>query len=374
MYAVIYTIGMVVLWVANLFNGTGLGSTYKTTEITMVVMVVLAVLCLATQSLKDGDLYVKPKYFYTLLPLVLVFFGLGLLRNTFSKAVDCLWEFLIVYVLSKTRPNHVAVRMTAIYYAVLGLVILLLFNYTDFFKGWNTNTIGMIGLFSFLIFTIPFFGMREWRSFIMMPLVGVAYVVLILPTGSRSCIFVVFVQLLLTLRIIPSRKLVESAKGLTMVLLIPLFVAIAVVLFAAFGDVSGLTEWSYETFNKPLFNGRDMIWLEGFKLLKGSLLIGPGKYNTGYWHNSAMTCLAAAGVVGYYFWLRLQYLIIGESRTYLDDICVMGSVIAYLVLAAQQAVELGLFAINASFLPYVILGILLGRINCIKQEQRYAQS
>lgn len=371
MYSVFYTGFMVVIWVVNLFNGTGIGETYRTTEISMMLLMILAIICLASQVLYDGEWLIKPHYFYTILPLLLVFIGLGFLRNAYQQGYECLRAFLLVFVLSKTRPDHTAIRMTGICYAVLGLVVLLLFNFTDFFKGWNANTIGMIGLFSFLIFTIPFFGMREWRSFVVMPLIGTAYVILILPTDSRSCILVIIIQLLLILRIIPSRKTFESGKGLVLLLLFPLFVAICAVLLSAFGDVTGLTEWNYETFNKPLFNGRDRIWLEGFEVLKEHPLFGSGRYKTGYWHNSAITCLTAVGVVGYYFWLRLQYLILRESRMYLDDICVIGSVAAYLVLSAQQSFELGLFATTPSLLPYVILGIMLGRINHIKRVQQY---
>lgn len=373
MYALFYTIAMVLLWIIDLFNGTGLGMTYKTNEIAMLSMSIITVICLASQSLHDGDLLVKPKYFYTIIGLVLTFFGIATLRGQFENAWHTLWAFLVVYSLSKTKPSHTAIRLTAICYAVMGLIILLLFNFTDFFKGWNANTIGMIGLFSFLIFTIPFFGMREWRSFVAMPLIGTAYVLLIFPTGSRSCTVVIIIQLLLILRILPSRKLLESKKAMIVLMLVPLFVAIFVVMFAAFGDMSGLTEWSYEKFNKPLFNGRDEIWLQGFEIWAKTPIFGPTKYNTGYWHNSAIACLMAGGAVGYVFWVRLLYLIINESKPYLDDICITGSVIAFIVLYCQQSVELGLFALYPSILPYVILGMMLGRIRYIKQESGNVQ-
>jgi len=122
MYALFYTIAMVLLWIIDLFNGTGLGMTYKTNEIAMLSMTIITVICLASQSLHDGDLLVKPKYFYTLLGLVLTFFGIATLRGQFENAWHTLWAFLVVYSLSKTKPSHTAIRLTAICYAIMGSI------------------------------------------------------------------------------------------------------------------------------------------------------------------------------------------------------------------------------------------------------------
>lgn len=371
MRSILYTIFMVVLWVVNMFNGTGMGNAYKTTEIATLCTIVVAVICLASQILKDGEFLVQPRYFYTIIPLALVYVCSSFYHGRNLVDVGAFWTYLIVYILSKARPTHTAIRMTAICYAALGLLILLLYNYTDIFKGWNVNNIAMIGLFSFLVFTIPFFGMREWRSFVVMPLVGAAYVILLVPTESRSCILMIVIQLLLVLRIIPVRKLLSSSKGLAFLLLVPLFVAVFVVLVSSFCDLSGLTEWSYETFNKPLFNGRDEIWLQGFKNLWKRPILGSGNMNTGYWHNSAVACLTSLGIAGYVFWIRLFYLIIKEGQPCLDDICVIGSIVAFIVLYCHQSVELGIIATQPSVIPYMILGMLLGRVNYLKEERQY---
>lgn len=374
MSSLFYTICMVALWVVNLFNGTGLGYTYKTTEIAILVCTVVAIICLASQTLYDGDLMVRPRYFYTIVPLFLTFAGTLYFHRNTLEGLRTLWPFMLVYILSKSRPNETAFRMTAICYAVLGLVVLWAFSYTDILKGWNPNSIAMIGLFSFLIFTIPFFGMREWRSFVMMPLVAVAYVILLAPTDSRSCMLVIFIQLLLVLRIIPTRKLLDKPKALVIILLVPLLVAIFVVLLAKFGDTTGLTQWSYETFNKPLFNGRDETWMEGFRNIFRDPLFGNGRLNTGIWHNSAMAALCSIGIVGYVLWVRMFYLVLKEGMPYLDDICINGSIVAFLALYCHQSVELGIYSIDPSLLPYLILGMMLGRVNRLRSEEKWKKS
>lgn len=368
MYSIFYTIGMVAIWVINLFNGTGLGAVYKTTETAMLVATVLAVCCLGAQALYDGELEIKPKYFYTIVPLIVVVLGLLYIKGYSLMDIKAYWGFLIVYILSRSHPDHTAIRMTGICYGVLGLFILYVYGYTEILEGWNPNSIAMIGLFSFLVFSIPFFGMRDWRSFVAMPLIGISYIVLIMPTESRSCILMVIIQLAFILRLIPVRKIFSNKKGLLVLLQLPLIVALFVVLVSLFGNISGLMEWSYETFNKPLFNGRDEIWLEGFYTLQSVPLFGTGNMGVNYWHNCAITCLTATGIVGYVLWNRLLYLIVNEGRHYLEDTCVIGAMTAFFVMFGQQSVELGFFAIRPDILTYVVLGIILGRVRNLKMD------
>ncbi len=370
MYAIIYTMGMVIIWLINLFNGTGLGMAYQTTERAMLIATVLAVFCLGMRTLMDGDILIKPRYFKVLLPMVLVLVGSILLNGQKLKGLEGFWVYLLVYILSFTRPNIKALRLTAIAYGSLGLIVLVAFNYTEALSGWNGNTIGMIGLFSFLVFTIPFFGMRGWRSFLIMPLMGTAYMILIQPTDSRSCIFVVAITLLFVLRLIPVRKLLKSNWGLFLILLVPLGIAILVCQVSVLADISGLMEWSQKTFGKELFSGRDELWIKAFRQIKNNLLLGNGNLaGGGYWHNCAVSCLCTFGVLGFFYWIKLFHEILKEGRYYTEDTSVSGAMVAFLLLYCQQSVELGIFTVSPSLIPYVILGILLGRINYLKSRE-----
>lgn len=370
MSSIFYTIGMVILWLINLFNGTGLGMAYQTTEKAMLLAVLVAMCCLAYRTMQDGEILIKPRYFFILLPMVLVFVGSSLLQGQRLKGLEGFWVYLLVYILSFTKPDIKALRLTSMAYGVLGLAILYIFAYTDALSGWNGNSIGMIGLFSFLIFTIPFFGMRGWRSFVILPLVGVAYIILIQPTDSRSCMIVVAVNLLFVLRLIPVKKLLKSPKGLFAVLLVPLGIAIFVCLVALFADVSGLMEWSLETFGKELFSGRDQMWLSAFRGIFKNVWLGTGNISgSSTWHNSAISCLAAFGVIGFVLWVKLFHEILKTAIPYTEDTSVSGAMVAFLLLYCHQSVELGIFASAPSLLPYVILGILLGRVNYLKRRE-----
>ena len=118
-------------------------------------------------------------------------------------------------------------------------------------------------------------------------------------------------------------------------------------------------------FGKSMFNGRDTTWLEGFQQMKEHPLFGTGYIDSGIWHNSAIACLTAYGVIGYVLWLRLFHMILGDAAPYTDDVCVIGSMSAFIVIFWQQSVELGFFAPNPNLLPYAVLGILLGRMKTV---------
>lgn len=369
MYSVFYTIGMVALWGINLLNGTGLGTAYHTTELASIAMLIIAVVCLAVKVIREGGLFVPRRYFYTGLLLAAVFVASSLYNGQKLAGLEGFWVYLIVYVLSLTKPNSTAIRLTGICYGALGLAILYIFNYTELMKGWNDNSIAMIGLFSFLVFMIPFFEMRDRFSKVVLPAVGIIYAFLLWPTDSRSCIFGIALALLAVLRIVPIGKATSSSKGLAVILLVPLFVAVTACLMTLFGDLNQLGQWMADTFNKTLFSGRDGIWMDGFKRLSQTPFFGTGVINAGLWHNSAIACLVAFGIVGYVLWIKLFHVILSEGRPFRWDTCVQGSMVAFLVIFFQQSFELGIFAPDPNLLPYAVLGILLGRINYLGSKR-----
>lgn len=357
---------MTFLWVVNLFNGTGLGAAYRTTEYARLIVLALAVLILMEKIRKEHGCYVQKRYFYELLALVLVFVTVSFGKGYRWMGLDYLWIFLIVFILSCAKPSRSVLRFVGLIYGSLGLMILLIYGYTDILSGWNPNSIAMIGLFSYLVFMIPYYGARDFRSFLTLAMAGTVYAFLIIPTESRSCIATILMALLFSFRILSMESLLRSPAGVLAALLVPLGITGFSAILSGSGVVESLNQWSLTELGKPVFNGRDVTWLEGFRQLKENLLLGSGYISAGLWHNSAMACLTAYGIVGYYLWIRLFHMIIEDAEPHTADVCVMGSMSAFMIIYWQQSVELGIFAPNPNVLPYAILGILLGRINRIK--------
>lgn len=370
MKTIFFTGFMVVLWAVNLLNGTGLGQAYHTTEYARVAALLVGCWLLYRDNQKRRGWHMPARYFFVLLPLLTVFILVSLFNNAGWVGLEYMWVFLVVFILSHTRPDRSTLYLVGIAYAVLGLAILVIFNYFSVLKGWNSNSIAMIGLFSYMVFTIPFYGVRDKKSVFMLLLVGLVYTVLLWPINSRSCIMAIALAWLVVFHVLPLEKIFRSPVMLFLALQIPLVIAIIGSQVALHGDVTLLNTWSLEEVGKPFFNGRDELWLDAFRTLDKNFLFGTGDIEgQSYHHNSAVDCLAAYGVVGYALWITLFHTILKEALPYRRDICVGGALAAFLVIFWQQSVERGMLAAGPNLIPYVILGLLLARTRAVKEQE-----
>ena len=361
---------LILLWVVNLFNGTGLDQVYHVTELAQRFTILLFILHIGYKFLTRHDMLVKKKSFYTFGGMAVIFFFSPLLNGYGRMAgIDYLWVFCLIYLLAHMKIDEKTMLWTGLAYGVMGFAILYIFDFGSALKGWNENSIAMIGMHSYLLMLVPLFRTHRIRSKLI--LVGSAFLFsyMVSPTNSRSGIWFGFLAVLLAIGVIP-RKIVTGNRRITLLwLLAPLLVAIVVVMFSKGGYMSALNQWSYRQFNKPIFNGRDELWESGFKGLWTSPLFGKGNLNVANWHNSAVTCLYAMGIAGFAFWVASFANILNRAREYMSDYIITGCFVGFIVLYAQQSVELGFISGNPTLLGYVLLGIMLGRVNFLREGE-----
>ena len=369
MSSILYTGGMVLLWGIALLNGTGLGNAYRTTEYAQILAVAVAVLLFIWEGRFRRGWKIPRNYFLVLICMAGLFVMTSFIKGYKFVSLDYLWAFLVTYIVSRTRPSKEDLYMVGIAYAALGLSILFIWNYMTALDGWNPNSIAMIGLFSFLMFTIPYYGVRETKSMIMITLVGAAYVFLLWPTESRSCSFAVVLALLIVFRFLPFEKIFRKEWRIQLALHVPLIVALIGCLIAATADMDALNAWSMEKFGKVMFSGREEVWKWALTTVSDNPLFGTGHVDSGYYHNSAIACLVAYGVVGYGLWIALFDVMLKKTLAWWDDICVAGAISAFFVILWQQSVELGLFSASPNIIPYAIMGVLLARTKVLKEQE-----
>lgn len=230
----------------------------------------------------------------------------------------------------------------------------------------------MIGFFSYAVFAISFFDTEarmklKFRT-VLFVMVSLAYINFAERTDSRSSTMMIILCMLivlLRLRIFADKNI---SRRLGWILNIPLILAILIVIVSQMPVYDALNLWSLRNFEKPVFNGREDIWLDGIRKLKEAWLLGSGELQSGYWHNCAIACLTTYGIVGYTVWVKFLHKILVNAKGFLKDSYVLGSVVTFCVILIQQSFELGLFAPNPNMIPYFILGILMGRIHCLKIE------
>lgn len=357
MNSILYTGIMVVLWILNLFNGTGLGSAFQTTERARLLIYLIFLIIVITNAKKN----IKPIY-YLIIAMPFFFIAVSYLKGYNYMGLHYVSSLMLVYILSKLRVNVNAVRLTGIAYAVMGMAVLVIYDFGSLLSGWNGNSIGMIGLYSYLVFLIPLYNVKSLSSKIIIIAVTVLYAFLIGPTDSRSCILFAIIGVLFALSILPRRLIIRTDRRYYLWLLIPLFVAIFVIIVSKGPYMDAINIWSYTNFEKPIFNGRDKIWEMGFQKFYADFIMGSGNLNAYNWHNCVIHCLTSYGIIGFILWIVSFKNILSIGRPWINDIIVQGCIITFIIIYLQQSVELGLISESPNLLPYVILGMMLGRV------------
>lgn len=368
MTSIFYTGILSILWVVNLFNGTGLDSVYHITEYTRIIVLALCFFNFLLRSYNEKKIVIKKNDFIIFSSMILLFFLSSTITGHVSQTFDYLCAFALTYLISRLELDEKVFLWTGIIYGVGGAFILYTYDFGTALNGWNENSIAMLGMHSFLVMLIPLFKKMKFNGNAFLIIVTLVFGFLISFTDSRSGMLFMAIGTLFALNVI-SRNVVFGKSGrITIFLLIPLIIAIVVVIVSGTPLFEALESWSFRKFNKPIFNGRDMIWRDGFEILFNNFLIGNGLIGNG-WHNSAITCLAAYGCVGYLFWISSFNRIINFGLKWLDDYIIQGCIVSFIVLYMQQSVELGLISTSPSLIPYVMLGMMLGRARYLEKNE-----
>lgn len=374
MGSIFYVIIMYLLWIVNLFNGTGLGQTYQTTERTRMAVYIILICVVAIKYLNNRNMGVEWKDFYIFGGMSTFFIIDSFLQGHEGKGLDYLWSFVLIYLLSMFPVDDIALKTIGIGYALAGFVVLYVYNFGTTLSGWNPNSIAIMGLNSFLIFTIPFYSLGSIKGKVVIAFVAAIYIWLIYPTDSRSCMIFIAVGTLFALSIVPHSIITSSNKRVVLWLLVPLFVAIITVLISKGSYMDEWNRWSNKQFKKPLFNGRDDFWNWGFELLFEHPLFGNGNLDFANWHNSVVACFTAYGIPGLILWINALYAMLKKglqalNNTELKDNIIIGSIVTFIIIYIHQSVELGFISSNPSILPYLTIAIMFGRIKQLKKKK-----
>ena len=365
------TLILVLLWCINIFRGTGIDSVYHVTQNTKNVVLLATIVCFVMKVSNEKKILVQKNDFITFGTMICSFFLSVYMAGYGLQAIDYLWVFCIILLLSNLTLEEKTFWWTGIICGIGGVFILFVYNNTSILSGWNDNSIAMIGMESFLIMLISLCFVKSYLKKSALVILSTLYIVLILPTDSRSGIMFVIIGVLFSLNVIHKRILCDGKSRKTVFLLVPLIVSIVVILLANTEIFAKLEVWSYEQFQKPVFNGRNYIWEKGLEVLADNLFFGAGTIFTDGWHNSAITCLVTYGSIGYVFWILSFRNILMYSVKWINDDIVQGCILSFFLLYFQQSVELGLISSRPSVTAYMILGMMLGRIRYLWRKEQY---
>lgn len=362
------TIVVILVWVFSFVNPSGLGQMYdsSTKMFWLIGLWYIFSLRRRVTSLpykgRNRQLAFFTVFSFILLPLVVKGSWEGFTYLLTVPLVFCFAQKII---------GIRFINISAYVVAGLGGMILLIYSRTDILSGWNDNAISMYGLFSFLYYSISLYGNLSKKEKYIGLAISVFFIYMLMnATNSRSGIIFIFLSVFMAYRGAIYRSMLMRRKFLTLALNVPLFIALVVILLPNITLFQYLDQLSQQNFGKPLFNGRDILWLEAFQQLSQDYFLGVMEFKINY-HNSAVAALAVFGVIGYICWYKILYKSLHYMQFYLSDDIVLGSFMAFILIYWQQSFDLGFISACPNMLPYAILGIGLGRVNTLR---RYAKS
>lgn len=356
---------LISVWLISLLNQSGWASITKFPDKVNLGVLVLSVYYYLRRPETRLDISSKLVF-----GIILTFIVIPYLTVNSLEGASYLISFLIVYVVSQFKITETVVKYTAYIIGILGLGVLYDYTRGGFFAGWNDNAMSMVGLFSFIYFTIYLIQEKGTKLFWIFNIVTVIYIAMLQKCDCRSGILFSMLTVVAIIFNHISEKYLQRKNIRFLILNFPLIIALIVIHIAASPYFLQLNRWSYEKFQKPIFNGRDELWNLGLMYMAESDYLGVGKFYWNY-HNSAIGALAVFGIVGYICWIKFFSSNLKHLQDYLSDNIVFGCMLAFVLIFMQQAFDLGFISPIPQLLPYAILGMGLGRVRYLKENEEY---
>ena len=354
-------------FVFNLVNMSGLGTAYNTEFYTRLLTILLSAAMLFRYNIRvykaDRKLFIWGVF------MLLSFSFSAALRGSFADTFNCLSCFFITYIFSEYALDQSTFRWLGRMLLFGSFSLLLIFLKTSILSGWNNNGIAMICFFAYACYASSVMYSSTGKERLFAIIATVAFLYLLSETDARSSMLATFLVLLI---LVFPRK----ADAVFATRKIRRFIFHAALIFAVLIAVLSMTSlyveldlWSIRTFGKPFMNGRETSWREGLQLLGNQFLFGRGNFKSNNWHNWAMSLLTGYGVMGYITWTGFVGRILNKGQRYIRDPHIRGITTAFLLMLLQQSAELGLIGRAAlHLLPYMVLGLLLGRIRMLEEN------
>ena len=354
----------IVFWILSMVNPSGLGFTYDTPTKTFFLIAILYFICRQKTharlpiSGKNTRIFQLTLFSFVLLPVIF--------KGDWD-GFTYLLTGLLVYFFSQQKITTKFITYTCYSMAGLGAFILLVYSRTSILSGWNDNAISMIGLFSFLFYSISFFGRMSGSKLTIGLAISLFYITIILNnTNSRGGALFIILSVVAAYWNTITRKIATKKRFVQVAVALPLIFAIIVAFTPDLAIFDFLNQVSEDSYQKTIFNGRDGLWYNAFIQLPKDHFIGAMEYKINY-HNSAVAALAVYGIIGYYCWHTIFVRSLSHIRTYMNDNIVFGAFCSFVLIFWQQGTDLGFISGYPNYIPYMILGIAFGRINTLKR-------
>lgn len=367
MKKIFFILSVILVWVFSMVNTSGLGFLYDTPTKTNIV---ISLWCLILIMLgKNILLKVFKANSLLVLLTILSFIILPLLTAGSWEGFTYLLMVPLVYCFSEQKVTTWAMNTSGYAVAGLGLFILYVYKSTEILSGWNDNQISMIGLFSYIYYSISLYGNMSGRKLTIGIAISLLYIIMLSSTDSRSSNIFIVLSVFFAYKGDWFRWLLRKKRFVSFALNVPILISLICILFPNSYIFQYFEEWSMEHYGKTAFNGRDILWMEGYERLFNSYLLGEGEFLINH-HNSGVAVLSVFGVIGYICWYKLLAKPMQFMRIYASDDLMLGFISSFFFIFWQQSFDLGLVSASPNMIPYMILGLGIARARELNRRVR----
>ena len=353
---ILVVLSIILIWFFSLVNDSGLGHLYHTSE-KMNYMILMWSVYL---SLFKGRSFIPKLGVLRTLLLILFFMLFPFVISGKWEGATYLVSFLTIYCFSNINISVKELSCSAFAIGFLGLGLITIYARTEILSGWNDNTIAMLTLFSFIYFSIFFNTVKKKSIRYLCWLMAITYIIQISGTDSRGSLLFMLLAVVMMYAHKSTNNIISNSKIRTFVIYFPLIIAIIVVWIASQSWFRDLNSWSLLNSGKPVFNGRDELWAYTFENIL-DYPFGRGRFFLNY-HNSVVACIGVFGIVGCVIWCNFFIRQLTVATKYFGDYIVYACVCAFILIYMQQSIELGFISPTPNMMPYMILGLGLGRV------------
>lgn len=355
-------ISIVLCWIFSFVNLSGWGMLMGTPE---KMCWIIFIWTLYLMGIKGRRFLPKFGGFH-LLGILLFFILIPFIVSGKFDGALYLVSFLTIFCFSNINISEKELSVSSWIIGGLGLGLITIYARTEILSGWNDNGIAMQCLFSFIYFSVYFnTASKRWQRFLSWS-IALIYAMMIAGTESRGALLFMLVMVFLMFAKNLVVDYICNPKIRFVILQIPLVVAVGAVWIANQSWFPEFDTWYKMNYNKPLFNGREILWLEAFENML-DYPFGRGEFVINY-HNSAVACIGVFGVLGYWCWIKFFKKQLDVLTDYFDDYTVYAFTCAFIIIYIQQATELGFLIFYPNMLPYMMLGLALGRVRWYETE------
>ena len=350
----------------SLVNMSGYATVIQSNEKTFYFLLIVGII-VAFKRLRPHMILNKKDFIHGFL-LFCLFWLVSWASGYGDIGIRYMSYYLCIFIVSQMYINDEDMMYIHWIYCGLCTLILAVAFYGTTLDGWNENTLSIVAVQLLLVFMITHKPGIKKQDRIFIAIV-IFEIILLSGLYSRGAQISAILALILLKRYEKIDRVLQKKGVIFLMVILPFVIAAVVVIISKMPFVEALNDWSIRQFNKPIFNERDEIWEASFSAMaenKLRLFIGSGHIASGYYHNSAVACLSAYGIIGYILYVMVFYKILCKGALYWNDDFVRKCMIMFYIICIEQSMENTLFQCGAIVAtPYIILGLMLGRINRI---------